>query len=182
MEDQHDDQGNGEAEQALPADDLEGLDARPLQQVLLQHELRGGEDLRAGDQQDANGGAEGLGAGIPLCPLLPAVFRSVVRPDGAGEPDERHARHDADQRGPLEEVQLAAQEDDAEQADEQDERAPRHLVDRRCHHEQPRVHERRAADVAESGEREEQDPVAAEHAVGDPGLVVVVVFLVAVAD
>lgn len=171
MQHQHADQGERETEQALPAHDLDRLDARTLQEELLEDELGGREDLGAGDQDDAQGGAQRLGSrGVLRGPAQGVGNLGLgIGPDDAGESHQGDACHDADEGDPLEEVQVAAQEDDAEQADEQDQGAARHLVDRGRHHEQAGVDERGAEDVADGGQREEQDAEAPQEAVGAAG-------------
>ena len=57
QQDLADDRG-AEAEEALPRDDLEGLERVGLEDPLFDAELRGGEDLREGDKEDAEDGAE----------------------------------------------------------------------------------------------------------------------------
>lgn len=59
----------------------------------------------------------------------------------AAEPDDGDAAHDDDEREPLVEVQAAAEEEHGEDADEEDERAARHLEDRDRRVEQPDVHQ-----------------------------------------
>lgn len=61
VQDQHAEQGDAQAEDALPAHDLQRLQRVLLQDVFFQHELGGGEDLRAGDQQDADDGLQRFG-------------------------------------------------------------------------------------------------------------------------
>jgi hypothetical protein len=51
----------------------------------------------------------------------------------------------------------------AEEADEEDERAPRHLVNACCDEEQANIHERCAGDVAAGGGGEEEDFPAAQR-------------------
>jgi hypothetical protein len=58
------------------------------------------------------------------------VFVQGLLDQGATEADHTDAAHDDEEGEPLVEVQPAVEEDDREDADEEDERAARHLEDR----------------------------------------------------
>lgn len=165
---QHADQSDGKTEQTFPAHDLDRLDVGTLQEELLEDELGSSKDLSTSNQDNTQRGAERLDRSSILGGLLQGVggLGLSIGPDDAGEPDHSDADHDTDQRRPLEQVQLAAQEHDAEQAHEQDQGAARHLVDGRGHHEQAGVDEGGAEDVADGGQRQQHDAVALEQAVG----------------
>lgn len=163
-----------EPEEALPPDHADGVDGRPLEQPLLQHELRGREHLRPGDHEHAHDGEERVGPHVPAFRLLLLLLFLLVRPDGPRQPDDGHAQHDAHEGHPLEEVQPAPQEEHAEQADEEDERPARHLVDGGGDQQEAGVHERGPQDVTDGREREQQDPEAPERLVAGRGFPVLV--------
>lgn len=71
------------------------------------------------------------------------------------QPDERDTQHDEHQARPLVPPQPPSQEDNTEDADPEDERASRHLVDGDGREDEADVHERCSGNVARSGEEEE---------------------------
>lgn len=77
-------------------------------------------------------------------------------------------------------MQLALQEDDAEQADEKHQGATGHLVYRGSDEQQPAIHERRAQNVADGREREQQNTPALERLIAREVVFVVVVVAVGV--
>lgn len=159
MQHHHPQRRNCEPKDAFPPHNMNWLNRRPLQQPLLRHELRRRKDLRTRDEQHPHDSKQRVRRVLRMRLLL------VVGPYRAREPHDRHAGHDADERDPLVEEELPAEEKHAEEADEEDEGPARHLVYRGRDHQEARVHERRAADVAHGGDREEEDPVALEGVV-----------------
>lgn len=62
-------------------------------------------------------------------------------------------------------MQLASQEGDAEETDEQNQCAARHLVDTSSDHQKTDVHEGCAADVADGRQRQQEDSVTRQNAI-----------------
>lgn len=178
MHDDHSQDGDGEAKDALPADDADRLDGRTLEKPLLDHELGCGKDLGTGNQEHADDGAQRIGIQTAFRGgsgleggrsgnhfAVWGAWLGLVRVYSTGEAHDGDAGDDTDQGQPLEEVQPAAEEHDAEQADEENKRTPGHLVYRGGHHEQTGVHESGAANVADGGYGKEEDADACKHRV-----------------
>lgn len=164
VHDDHAANGDQEAKESLPADNLDGLDGGVLKDPFFQHKLRGGKDLRAGNQKHAYNGARRIGETLAIVSRVIGVAHLLVWPDGARETDHGDAGDDADEREPLEQEEVAAEEDDGEEADKEDQRTTSHLVDGRGHEQQAGVHQRRAHDVADRRQREQDDTEALEQA------------------
>lgn len=156
-------------------DDLESK-ARALSvtRVLLEtivgcpHKLRRREYLGARDEQHADKhprrilGRDHLGRRHRHPPDQLRRQATFARPRLLGllhhasrQPDERDTEHYEHQARPLVTPQPPPEEDDTEDADPEDERAPGHLVNGDGREDEADVHERRSGNVARRGEEKE---------------------------
>ena len=157
MEDDHSDDGDEKSKDAFPSDHLQRLDGVLLKNELLQHELRGSEDLRSGNHQYAQDGPQSLRLFLDIShhehdrfngPRPNLIVRLRLFVNRAGQTDEADSEHDDDERDPLVGEKPALEEQHAEQPHEQDQCSASHLVDTGRDEQQADVHKRGPRDVA----------------------------------
>lgn len=128
VQEQHADNSDEEAEDAFPADDLEGLERVVLEDPFLGYELGCGEDLGASDEEDTDNCAD-CGGGGGGRHFMTFDGRGLLLEEGASKTDNADTEDDNEEGEPLEGAKVAFKEDDGEETNEEDERATGHLVD-----------------------------------------------------
>lgn len=128
MQEQHANNSDEEAEDAFPADNLEGLERVVLEDPLLGYELGCGEDLSASNEEDADNCAD-CGGGGGGRHFMTFDGCGLLLEEGASKTDDADTENDDEEGEPLKGAEVALKENDGEKTNEEDERATGHLVD-----------------------------------------------------
>lgn len=131
MEDNHSNDGDNEAKNTLPANNLQWLKGVVLEDPFLSHELGCGEDLGTSDEENTDDGSEGSAGGVLINRGIVVEFgdKFLFFEEGSSKTDDSNTENDDKQREPLEGTEVALQEQDREKTNKEDKGSTGHLVD-----------------------------------------------------